>query len=163
MAHCLQGTICFELIKGLPAAFVTLIIGFIAALIAWRQYRVAAAKLKLDLFDKRYLIFQKTWEIFSEVVRDGTRAKSYGLATPFNNFLPQAAFLFGTDIYTYLDQASKNWTELRGLEAEETAVTGSDKSENIARASELRQWFHDEASEGAKRTFEKYLSFERWK
>src|ERR1700722_14950247 len=92
----------FELVKGLPAAFVTLIIGASAAGIAYRQYEVARAKLKLDLFEKRYAIFQQTWEILSGVVRNGTRAENYGLATPFNNFLPQAAFLFGEPIKRYL-------------------------------------------------------------
>ena len=41
-----------ELVKGLPAAFVTLVIGSIAAGIAYRQYRIARAKFKLDLFEK---------------------------------------------------------------------------------------------------------------
>ena len=41
-----------ELVKGLPAAFVTLVIRSIAAGIAYRQYRIARAKFKLDLFEK---------------------------------------------------------------------------------------------------------------
>jgi hypothetical protein len=67
-----QGSICFEMVKGLPAAFVALVIGAIAAGIAWRQYQVAKARLKLDLFDKRHPIYQQTWEILSEVVINGT-------------------------------------------------------------------------------------------
>jgi hypothetical protein len=44
-------------VKGLPAAFVTLVIGLIAAGIAFRQYRIARAKFKLDLFDRRHAVF----------------------------------------------------------------------------------------------------------
>jgi hypothetical protein len=98
MDSCIQGTICFEWMKGVPAAFVTFIIGCIAARIIYNQFRVAQAKLKLDLFDKRYDVFHKTWLIMSGVVHKGTRDAQYGLGTPFNNFLPQAKFLFGKDI-----------------------------------------------------------------
>ena len=40
MDCCSQGSICFELDKGLPAAFVTLVIGGIAARITYQQYKV---------------------------------------------------------------------------------------------------------------------------
>jgi hypothetical protein len=152
----------FELVKGLPAAFVTLIIGAIAAGIAYRQYEVAKAKLKLDLFEKRYAIFHQTWEILSEAATKGARENNYGLATPFNNFLPEAAFLFGKPIERYLDEASTKWAELRALEAE-TDGAGIDRAANIAKASELQQWFFEQASKGAKAQFGRYLDFENWK
>ena len=40
--------IWFELLKGIPAAFVTLVIGGLATYIAWNQYQVTRAKLKFD-------------------------------------------------------------------------------------------------------------------
>jgi hypothetical protein len=159
---CAQGSICFELVKGLPAAFVTLIIGTIAAGIAFRQYQVTKAKLKLDLFEKRYAIFHQTWVILSEVVRSGTREKQYGLATPFNNFLPEAAFLFGKPIERYLDEVSTKWTELYGLEAERDGE-GINRADNVRKASELKRWFFEQASTGAKAQFGHYLDFENWK
>jgi hypothetical protein len=148
-----------DLLKGLPAGIVALIV----AAISWRQYLVARAKLKLDLFDRRYAIFQQTWEILSEVTMRGTREKSYGLATPFNNFLPQARFLFGKKIADYLDQASTNWNELHGLEGERADVAGADRQNNIARTRKLKNWFFKEASDGCKQMFDEYLDFERWK
>jgi len=115
-----------------------LVIGIVAAYIAFRQYRVARAKLKLDLFEKRFIIFHQTWVILFETVRSGTREKNYGLGTPFNNFLPEAAFLFGKDVENYLNNATKKWTELHALEAESNGV-GVDRVANTAKASE-----HDE-------------------
>jgi hypothetical protein len=151
------------MMKGVPAAFVTLIIGGIAAGITLRQYYVAKAKLKLDLFDKRYSIFHQTWVLLSQAVVGGTREKNYGLATPFNNFLPEAAFLFGPEISAYLDECTKNWAELSGLQAEKSDAVGTDKQKNIARTSEVENWFFDQASKGAKAKFGKYLNFENWK
>ena len=55
-----------DLMKGLPAAFVTLVIGLIAAGIAYRQYRIARAKFKLDLFEKRHAVFLETWAFISK-------------------------------------------------------------------------------------------------
>jgi len=151
------------MMKGVPAAFVTLIIGGIAAGITLRQYFVAKAKLKLDLFERRLAIFQKTWEILSEAVVKGTREKNWGLATPFNNFLPEAAFLFGPEISEYMNECSKNWTELNGLQAEKYADAGKDRQKNIERSTELTRWFLEQASAGCKTKFGVYLDFANWK
>jgi hypothetical protein len=156
MDCCTQGTVCFELIKGLPAAFVTLIIGVIAAAITYNQYKVAAAKLKLDLFERRFAIFQETWKILSEVVMKGTREKNYGLGTPFNNFLPEAKFLFGTDVSNYLDDLATNWSRLHGIE-------GTNELSRYAQEKyDLTGWFKEQADTKVKEVFGRYLNFERW-
>jgi hypothetical protein len=163
MDCCVQGSICFEWMKGVPAAFVALVIGLIAAGITWRQYKVAKAKLKLDLFERRLAIFQKTWEILSLTVKDGTREKNWGLGTPFNNFLPEASFLFGPEIGDYLSLCIKHWTELYGLQAEKYSDQGKDRQKNIERSTELTNWFFEQASTGCKAKFGKYLDFANWK
>ena len=100
---CEQGSLCFEWLKTVP----TTIVAFAVAAIAIEQWRVAKAKLKLDLFDKRYAIFLDTWKIMSEVITKGPRSQNYGLGNPFSNFIPQARFLFGKDIESYLQLAVK--------------------------------------------------------
>jgi hypothetical protein len=154
-AHCCHSS---ESITGFATIFATIVIGGIAAYIAWRQYEVAQAKLKLDLFDKRYAIFQQTWEILSETAKHGTREKNYGLGTPFNNFLPAAEFLFWNPIKQYLDEVSTKWTKLYGLEGEGDGA-GIDTPAKIA---ELKTWFFEQASTGAKAQFGRYLDFENW-
>lgn len=56
----------------------------------------------------------------------------------------------------------KKWTELWALEAE-TDGQGINRLENIERRSELKRWFFNEASVGAKQLFGRYLNFERWR
>jgi hypothetical protein len=146
-----------DIAKGIPTALVTLALGMVGLLIAYNQLKVARTKLELDRYDKRYALFQKTWDILSATVMKGTREKNYGLATPFNNFLPEASFLFGQDIADYLSECSRNWTELYGLEAELNDVAAKDRQKNIERTSELRQWFFEQASVHCKATFTKYL------
>jgi hypothetical protein len=152
-------SIVSELIKGLPTALVALVVGLIAAYIAWRQSAIAKTKLKLDLFEKRFPIFLQTWQIFSEVGQKGTRERQYGLGNPFSNFLPQARFLFGRDVEQYLSDAVTNWTQLRGFDEQE----GEGRQRNIEKAQELRMWFFNEADTGVKNMFGRYLDFESWK
>ncbi len=162
MPNCLSGSICFELIKGLPAAVVTFGIGLIAAYVAWRQYELASAKLKLDLFERRYAIFHQVWVIFSETVLDGAAKRNHGFATPFNNLLPEAAFLFGKEIEGYLNEAARKWTELQAAEVESNELRAS-SHQWIEKKRELLNWFEEQASRGVKQQFGRYLNFERWK
>lgn len=148
-----------DIAKGIPTALVTLALGIAGLVIAYNQLKVARTTLELDRYDKRYAIFQQTWEILSATVMKGTREKRYGLATPFNNFLPEASFLFGQDISDYLNECSKNWTELYGLEAERADVAGKDRQKTIERASELQLWFFEQASVHCKAKFANYLKF----
>ena len=97
----------------------------------------------------------------ASVVRDGTRKKNWGLGTPFNNFIPQARFLFGKDVDEYLSNAVKQWTEPYAVEAESDDPTARVK--NAARRRELTNWFFEQASTGVRELFGPYLDFERWK
>ena|ERR1700722_17248368 len=159
------GSICLDMMKGVPAGLATLVIGIGGLWIAYHQLKLARTKLELDRtkleldrYDKRYAIFQKTWEILSETAIKGTRERNYGLATPFNNFLPEAAFLFGKDISEYLNECSKNWTELSGLQAEKYAEAGQDRHKKLERTSELTIWFLVQAQTDCKVKFGKYLN-----
>jgi hypothetical protein len=163
------GPACISIIQGLPAALVALTVGIVGGIIAHRQAAVAKAKLKLDLFEKRYPIFQETWEIMSEVARKGTSAKSdgfapaknYGLGNPFSNFMPQARFLFGKEIYAYLSDAVDKWAELYRYEAERDDAHAA--AQHAARVRELKNWFHTQASTGLRELFAPYLDFENWR
>jgi hypothetical protein len=155
---CTQGSICFELVKGIPTALAALVIGGVGALIAYRQYRVAHARLKLDLFDKRYAIFQEIWEVCSGVPVSGTAdfKKKNGLFTPFNNLRPKVRFLFGPDVERYLDSLVKNWAALAAIEP-------YDRPKDAEKKAELQDWFYEQASTKVKEVLGPYLNLEEWK
>ena len=56
-----------EISKGL----LTPAIGLVAIYIAWQQWNTNRNKLKLDLFEKRFSVFQSTRTFLSSVLRDG--------------------------------------------------------------------------------------------
>jgi hypothetical protein len=164
---CVQGSICFEMMKGVPAGVVTLVIGSIAGLITWRQYQVAKAKLKLDLFEKRYAIFQKTRITLSDVFIRGTEEDHDGIAAtpPFINFMPEATFLFGPEIEKYLDELSGKWNEHHALSDEKVEMVGPDghKNKDSEGLKKLDLWFYAQATKGVQEKFSKYLNFANWK
>jgi len=156
------GPVCTALVQGIPAGLVTLTVGMVAGVIAHRQAAVAKAKLKLDLFDKRYPIFEEVWKIMSAVVNKGTRDQNYGLFTPFNNLIPRTRFLFGPDVEAYLSEAVKKWAHLHALEAE-IGGAGVRAADYAEKRRELLDWFEEQAQRGVKELFGPYLAFERWK
>jgi hypothetical protein len=154
-------TIWPDLIKGLPAAFVALVIGIIAAGIAYRQYRVARAKFKFDLFEKRYTLFDSVWTILSETAVRGVQAEG-GLGTPFSNLTAQAAFLFGPEISDYLREANDKWMDIWAIAIRTQGNNRIVLPADVQPLADLKRWFLAQAKTGVKEKFGKYLDFSRW-
>ena len=147
--------------KGFPGAIVALVIGAIAAYIAWHQYKTGKAKLKLDLFDKRYKVFLETWRYLSSAICNEQPVSPTNL--PFSNLIPKAAFLFGPEIEAYLQEASNKMIVFHTI-AECCRKNGNVmRPEDIQIYAALTSWFSNEASVGAKKRFEKFLDFRNWR
>jgi hypothetical protein len=163
------------------SAIGVVVIGACTVYVAWRQSETAKAQLKLDLFEKRYAIFEQTWKQLSEVVSNV--GKGNLLPFPeFTNMLPQAGFLFCSEIQNYLNEISDKRSELTKLVMEIEAqsrpkdIAGEEKQpmkiktnqstpqENIiGKRTKLSKWFFDEASKGCKERFGPWLDFQKWK
>lgn len=164
------GSLSFELVKGMPAAFVALVIGLIAAGIAYRQAEIARAKLKLDLFDRRYELYLLLWEFLSEgtVVpppTDGPQVVRFReLHAKFFNAIPQAYFLFGREIGEFFESVRKNANDhnfaLRRLQSLPTDHPDRSASEEALLSFE--QWANNELT-GLRVRFQDHMSFERWR
>jgi hypothetical protein len=50
----------------------TLIVGCAVAFIAWQQWQVANSKLRLDLFDRRYKVYDATRKFVAGIVSEAT-------------------------------------------------------------------------------------------
>jgi hypothetical protein len=159
---CSQGSICFEMMKGVPAGAATLLAGVIVAAITWRQYKVAQAKLKLDLFDKRLAIFMKVWEVTAETFNKGPRHPkfgNYGLGSPYNELIPEIGFLFGKKMEAYIDELIKNWARYRAIEG----LKPEEAANHIEEAEKLQNYFLEQGRIGVKDRFAPFLDFANWK
>lgn len=151
-----------ELVKGLPAAFVTLVIGLIAAGIAFRQYRIARAKFKLDLFDKRHVVFLETWAFIS-LMLDPKRFIEVEEVMAFRREAANARFLFGSDIKHFVDVVEKKSLE-RGdaIVAVRKAATEAERNEAARLVEETSDWATREVKLIHDR-FSSYLDFSNWR
>jgi len=144
--------------KGFPAAFVTLVVGLIAIGISYKQYKTAKAKLKLDLFEKRYSVFESAWRFLSESTNVNNTAP---FAPDFTNMTPQAGFLFGPEVEKYLKDIWEKRAQLKAIFVEQSSRSLT--NEEISRKNELLNWFFEQASGEAKRVFSPWLEFSEWK
>lgn len=142
-----------EFIKTIPV----IIIGLIAAGIALRQYQTAKAKLNLDLFEKRYEIFELTRK---ELIDSFTDKKTFN--PEFLNSVPKSLFLFGSEIQNYLEQIIQQKGTLLSITSKserDMPLTAKDENRFFTSA----QWLTNELEVGATEKFGKYMNFEEWK
>lgn len=126
------------------------------------QREIAQAKLQLDLFDRRYAMFEEVWEFLS-------RATSANVAEPpetwpeLTNSIPKSRFLFGPEVESYMQLIHRKRLELDALHAQIRAQGCVVMSqEQSAQLTDLQLWFFDEASQCSKR-FARYLDFGEWR
>lgn len=156
-------SVIIENLKAFLPPIAAITVGCAAFIVSLQQVRtakfqadIAKAKLNLDLFEKRYLLFETTWGFLSNPDND------YRTNRPkFTNEIPKASFLFGSDVEEYMKEISKNAVDLHVLTVKHNAR--NILAEEIARMSTLENWFISEASTGVKAIFGKYMNFSNWK
>jgi hypothetical protein len=82
----------------LPVA--TFFLSVAVGVVAWLQWHVARTKLRLDLFDRRYKIYEAT-RTFLKLILRGTALSESELAEADLAF-SEAVFLFGSDVSEFL-------------------------------------------------------------
>jgi len=142
-------------------AITALCVGLLAAMIAGEQWKVARAKLRLDLFEKRYELFEILWSYLSAHVQDHGQIPEK--SATLQNHIPQFYFLYGSAIGDFaneaLTQGIKMDTAKRVIEKN---VGYSDALRQYQQqTSDLYMWFATNATDLRKR-FGPFLSFESW-
>jgi hypothetical protein len=164
-----------DLIKGLPAAIVALLVGGLAAMIAWRQARIAGAKLKLDLFDKRLKVFDAVWALLAASPIKPEEDAS--LVAAFYEQLPKAAFLFDANVRDYVETVRAKLQQLHhaaasisahedsrppSLPPEEAQSFGRELARLTLAMQDLQAWFMDQA-DPCRDVFATHLTFGDWR
>lgn len=150
--------IVLELVKGVPTA----VVASIAVVIAWRQYLAARAKVKLDLYDRRYAIFEAAWKHLSNISSNSLEDREW-LFSPFDNLRAPAAFLFGSKVESYLDRIREKRVELHQVKRRIKMNGHIPLPEDAAIQADLEAWFLQEAATGVKSVFSPWLGLEAWK
>ena len=139
-----------------------IVVAGVVAYISWNQYRIARLRLRLDLFDKRYKVFDGARRMISHVVREAqlpvTVMQEYWTATT------DRRFLFGDDVVEYLEQLDKHASRFHAYNEIIRAGAGTDpakRSEAIEIEHRELEWLSDELLKGGLQAkFAPYLRFD---
>jgi len=123
-------------------ALLTPVIAFFAVYVAASQWNTARSKLRLDLFEKRYTIYEATQKFIGSIVTSGkVRDDSmfeYMTATR------AAKWVVSHDVDEYLERdLYKPAIELQSIQSMlEGAPIGEERTKNVARQLELKIHFN---------------------
>jgi hypothetical protein len=139
-------------------SIVTLFLSIAVAIIAALQWRVADNKLRLDLFDRRYKVYDATRKFLSVIIREGTFTNPD--LFEFNAGTSDAQFLFKPDVAEYLAEIRKRALHLRTTrQLLERPPASDDELSRLAQAQEDDAlWLGDQITAMTK-TFAPYLGF----
>ncbi len=125
------------------------------AFIAYQQWRVARNKLRMDLFDRRYKVYDATRLFLSVILRDATFKDSDLFS--FYAGISDAEFLFRADVTDYLGQIRKRALDMRTHQkAYEHLSVGDERSRHVQAENDQLLWLSEQLTAMAK-TFAPYL------
>jgi hypothetical protein len=139
----------------LPVA--TFFLSVAVGIVAWLQWRVAHSKLRLDLFDRRYKVYEATQKFVDSINNDPAHVGSY--LNDFNAGTSNAEFLFDADVLNYIKLVRTRAVHMRtALELYEAQPDGEQRTRNVEKYEADRAWLIEQATAMTK-TFAPYLGF----
>jgi len=121
----------------------TLIIACLVTYIAWEQWQVARNKLRLDLFDRRYKVYDTTREFLAAIVRDASFSRSQFLA--FNAGTSDAGFLFKGDVVDYIALIRTRASDMRAnQEVYQDMPVGDECSRHVQEEKDQLSWLTEQ-------------------
>ena len=139
------------------APIATLIVGLVAAFIAYQQYSIAHTKLKLDLFDRRYRIYEAARKFLALILQRAT----FDDKDLFEYYagISDAKFLFPKEVTDYLKLISTRAVQMRTYARKyEHLPVGNERSALVDKESEELVWIGRQIIEFSS-VFAPYMSF----
>lgn len=149
-----------KLIPSLIAVIPSLVVGMIAAYIAYNQYRLNKEKLRLDFFEKRLEAYEKLQEYFNCFIEKGCIDNE--AIRVLNIAQNKSVFLFNKDITDYINEVRIKAIEMRHLRIKlhgsEALPIGDERDKFVDRDGELFGW-HLDQQRYSRKLYAKYLKF----
>lgn len=126
------------------AALLMPTIAVFGSFIAYRQWSTSQKKLKLELFEKRFAVYDAARSFIASVMTSG-KAKEEEMFK-FLSGTRETKWLLDNDIATYFDeQIWKKAVELQTLDAVlEGVPVGDERTRNVRRQGEIKKWLIDQ-------------------
>jgi hypothetical protein len=150
---------CEKDLIDIVAALSIPVIALIAAYIAWQQWRVNERRLKHELFDRNFLVYEAILKFIGSVVTSG-KAKDENLYN-FNQDTRAAKFLLGDDVSAFIIKIYNKAIDLQTLDAElEGLPVGEERTRIVRERGEIKKWIYHQFGE-LDNKFEHVLGLER--
>jgi hypothetical protein len=135
----------------------TLVVACALAYVAWQQWQLARHRLRLDLFDRRYKVYDATRKFLSIILREA-RFEDAQLFE-FYAGTSDAEFLFDSAVVTYLEQVRKRAVHMRTAQrVYEHMPVGDERSRHVQSEHDDLLWLTDQLT-AMTQVFSPYLSF----
>lgn len=129
--------------------------------VAWAQWRVARNKLRLDLFDRRWKIYEATSKFVNAINNDSGNVVAY--LNDFNAGTRNAAFLFDSDVVDYIQLVREHAVDMHTAHTlfENERNDEAERKRNVERFASERKWLIAQVQSGGAltKTFAPYLGF----
>ncbi|MBY3059436.1 hypothetical protein HF263_25700 [Rhizobium leguminosarum] len=136
-------------------ALLTPAIAIGVGVIAYMQWRTAHQKVVLDLFDRRYRVYQLARDAVGMVARTGNSDREAELA--MLEAMEASRFLFGKDVSLYLRQLYMNAVDLEQANFVDRTQSSSRVTEQRSELFKRVTAFYEEAPE----LFGRYMSMDQ--
>lgn len=141
----------------LLSALLTPVIAVVTTYIAIQQYRTSRLKFKLELFEKRYAIYQGVKNFILSAVHAANLSNDDFFK--FNEETQDAFFLFDERVDRYIDELRSKGARLRYVNerlSDQSLPIGEERSKLAEEHAELNIWFGNQLFE-SKQVFKKHL------
>ena len=127
------------------------------AFVAWQQWKVAQNKLRLDLFDRRYKIYEAAERFVTDITSSGKF--SHGKYLKFCAETTGVGFLLGHEVDVYLMEVRRHAVSLRTIQQSYQGLSvGDDRSRLVDMETEHFLWFGEQVFD-LPDVFRPYLGF----
>jgi hypothetical protein len=125
----------------ITTALLTPTIAIFGSIITWQQWVTNRDKLKHELFERRYQVYEKIAGFVADIlITGGVKA---GKDMEFLVETKSVSFLFNEDIKSLVSEIYKNATLLHALEAELPGEAGEARTRNIEKERQVKEWYAD--------------------
>jgi hypothetical protein len=126
-----------QIILWLSTPIIAVIASIIAGLIAYRQWKTVQGKLKLDLFDRRFKVYDEARNLLNAIITTGVKQDALD---KFSGGIREAKWLLNDEIDNYFQ--NELWKKAIRLWALQQEI---DQNQNIIQAqAELKNWFRQQ-------------------
>lgn len=154
----MPGTACFlEHITPSLLPIATFFLSAAVGLVAWLQWHVARNKLRLDLFDRRYKVFEGTRKFLQTASFENGELRLFKFATA------DAEFLFGSDVVEWLAEIREKAAHLITVRTLLARPKDDDDLAKLAEAQEADLLWLANRTDTLTKVFAPYLGFAKIK